>query len=48
MRRSLGDKRRYLTDEIIDEVTREHGTFKPTETCKVFDNDDFGYRRITH
>ncbi len=47
MRRSLGDKRRYLTDETIDEITREHGAFHPTETCKLFDNDDFGYRRIT-
>ena len=47
MRRSLGNKRRYLTDETIDDITREHGGFKPTETCKIFDNDDFGYRRIT-
>jgi type I restriction enzyme M protein len=47
MRRSLGDKRRYLTDETIDDITREHGAFQPTDTCKLFDNDDFGYRRIT-
>jgi type I restriction enzyme M protein len=47
MRRSLGDKRRYLTDEIIDEVTREHGKLRTTETCKLYDNSDFGYRRIT-
>lgn len=47
MRRSLGDKRRYLTEEIIAELTREHGALKPTETCKIFDNEDFGYRRIT-
>ncbi len=47
MRRSLGDKRRFLTDETIDDITREHGAFRPTDTCKIFDNDDFGYRRIT-
>ncbi len=47
MRRSLGDKRRFLTDETISELTREHGAFQPTETCKTFDNADFGYRRIT-
>jgi type I restriction enzyme M protein len=47
MRRSLGDKRRYLTDEIITALTREHGAFKPADTCKLFDNQDFGYRRIT-
>ena len=47
MRRSLGDKRRYLTDEIIAALTREHGALKMTDTCKIFDNEDFGYRRIT-
>lgn len=47
MRRSLGDKRRYLTDATIVELTREHGAFRPTETCKIFDNADFGYRRMT-
>ena len=47
MRRSLGDKRRYLTDEIIEDLTREHGPFSETETCKIFDNAHFGFRRIT-
>jgi type I restriction enzyme M protein len=46
MKRSLGDKRRYLDQEIIDFVTCEHGKFDETETSKVFDNADFGYRRI--
>ena len=47
MRRSLGDKRRYLPDETISTLTCEHGAFQSTETCKIFDNADFGYRRIT-
>lgn len=47
MRRSLGDKRRYLTDEIIDELTKEHGRFVDSDTCKIFDNNDFGFRRVT-
>jgi len=47
MKRSLGDKRRYLNEEAIDTVTREHGAFEPSETSKLFDNIDFGYRRIT-
>ncbi len=47
MRRSLGDKRRYLTEEIIKELTIEHGHFTESETCKVFDNKDFGFRRVT-
>jgi type I restriction enzyme M protein len=81
MKRSLGNKRRYLDQKAIDEVTREHGSSslitqawlkldkdgKPVEwrssppdgeapegqkwvervTSKLFDNSDFGYRRVT-
>ncbi len=47
MKRSLGDKRRYLDQEAIDIVTREHGAFEDSETSRIFDNTDFGYRRIT-
>ncbi|MGY4636161.1 type I restriction-modification system subunit M [Pseudomonas sp. TE24901] len=47
MRRSLGNKRRYLEQTAIDEITREHGANIDTATSKVFDNIDFGYRRIT-
>ncbi len=42
-----GDKRRYLSEDAIDTVTREHGAFGLSETSKLFDNADFGYRRIT-
>jgi len=47
MRRSLGNKRRYLTEDDIEAVTREHGTFEDAPTSKIFDNLDFGYRRVT-
>jgi type I restriction enzyme M protein len=47
MKRSLGDKRRYLDAEIISTLTREHGDFATSATSKIFDNNDFGYRRIT-
>ena len=47
MRRSLGDKRRYMTDEQIAEVTRWYGEFTESETVKIFDNSHFGYQRIT-
>ncbi|HFD87914.1 MAG TPA: SAM-dependent DNA methyltransferase, partial [Gammaproteobacteria bacterium] len=47
MKRSLGDKRRYLDQEAIDTVTREHGVFEDSDTSRIFDNEDFGYRRIT-
>jgi type I restriction enzyme M protein len=47
MKRSLGDKRRYLDQAAIDTVTREHGAMEHSQTSRVFDNRDFGYRRIT-
>ncbi|MFV2091072.1 MAG: class I SAM-dependent DNA methyltransferase, partial [Pseudomonadales bacterium] len=47
MKRSLGDKRRYLNNDAIEMVTREHGAFESSDTSKLFDNADFGYRRIT-
>ena len=47
MKRSLGDKRRYLDQEAIDTVTREHGAITNSDTSRIFDNEDFGYRRIT-
>lgn len=47
MKRSLGDKRRYLDQAALDDVTREHGALENSQTSRVFDNTNFGYRRIT-
>ncbi|RMX10994.1 SAM-dependent DNA methyltransferase [Vandammella animalimorsus] len=47
MKRSLGDKRRYLDQAAIDHITREHGALENSSTSRVFDNRDFGYRRIS-
>lgn len=47
MKRSLGDKRRYLDQAALEDVTREHGAMENSKTSRVFDNTDFGYRRIT-
>lgn len=46
MRRSLGDKRREIY-QYITEIVREYGSFSETETSKIFDNEDFGYTRVT-
>jgi type I restriction enzyme M protein len=46
MRKSLGNKRNELSQENINEVVRLYGEFKDSERSKIFDNDDFGYRRI--
>ena len=47
MKRSLGNKRRYLDEDAISDVTREHGALTQSKTSKIFDNADFGYRRVT-
>lgn len=46
MRRSLGDKRRYLGEDDIASVVREYGECVDDTTSKVFDNADFGYNRV--
>ena len=47
MRRSLGEKRKTMTDEQIAEITRLCSEFQEGDRCKIFRNEDFGYRRIT-
>jgi type I restriction enzyme M protein len=47
MRKSLGNKRHELGAEHIVEITRLYGDFAETKRSKIFDNDDFGYRKIT-
>ncbi|MCI3923553.1 type I restriction-modification system subunit M [Paenibacillus sp. TRM 82003] len=47
MRKSLGNKRNQVADQQISEVTRIYGEFQEGEFCKIFDNEDFGYHRIT-
>ena len=46
MRRSLGDKRREMSEDDIAAVVCEYGTFVESEASKVFDNQDFGYQRV--
>jgi len=47
MRKSLGNKRNYITEEQIREITTIYTRFEEGENCKIFDNDDFGYAKIT-
>ena len=44
---SLGAKRRHITASQIDEIVRLYGHFEDKKRSKVFDNDDFGYTRVT-
>jgi type I restriction enzyme M protein len=47
MRKSLGNKRNEIDAEQIAEITRIYGDFADSEHSKIFDNDDFGFRKIT-
>lgn len=47
MRKSLGSKRQYITEDQISELVRLYGSFEQTTQSKIFPIDAFGYRRIT-
>ena len=47
MKTSLGDKRNEINDEQIDSITEIYKSFTQGKYSKIFDNDDFGYHRIT-
>ena len=52
MRKSLGSKRKELSDDHIAEITRLFGQFAEAEQngkpiSRIFNNADFGYRTIT-
>ncbi len=47
MRKSLGNKRNEMSREHIDEITKIYGDFVENEISKIYDNDFFGYRKVT-
>ncbi|MEA2174644.1 MAG: type restriction enzyme protein [Blastocatellia bacterium] len=47
MRKSLGSKRKELSDDDIARITRLYGDFEEGEHSRIFDNADFGYSTIT-
>jgi len=52
MRKSLGSKRKELSPEHIDEITRLFGEFREVTRdgapiSRIFKNEEFGYRTIT-
>lgn len=47
MRKSLGHKRHYISNEQIQQITDIYLEFKDGELCKVFDNADFGFTKVT-
>ncbi|EFG3630317.1 SAM-dependent DNA methyltransferase [Klebsiella oxytoca] len=47
MRKSLGSKRKELTEGQIDEIVNQYTRYQPSANVKLFKTSDFGYRRIT-
>ncbi|MBA2725154.1 MAG: N-6 DNA methylase, partial [Actinobacteria bacterium] len=47
MRKGLGEKRKELGQDDIAIIAKTYGGFLASDIAKVFDNADFGYRRIT-
>jgi type I restriction enzyme M protein len=46
MRKSEGTKRRYLSDEQIDDVVREYAAFADSTRSLIFNTTDFAYRKV--
>lgn len=47
MRKSLGNKRKEISAEQIEDITRLYTDFTEGEQVKIFPNEAFGYERIT-
>lgn len=47
MRKSLGNKRHEVCDDQRAEIARLYGTMGENDQVRIFDNEDFGFRRIT-
>lgn len=47
MRKSLGQKSYQLNEQNINDIMDIYFAFKESEASKIFDNEDFGYHKIT-
>jgi type I restriction enzyme M protein len=47
MKKSLGSKRKFIDDEQRDELLKLYTDFKPSEFCKIYPNQFFGYTKVT-
>lgn len=47
MKKSLGSKQNEMTKEHIEKITKLFLENVPNKDCKIFDNEDFGYIKIT-
>jgi len=47
MKTSIGKKTKRITESQIEEITNIYKDFKKGKFCKIFDNDEFAYTRVT-
>jgi len=47
LRKNLGDKNCEFTPELHKQIVKLYIDFKENEYCKIFDNDAFGYWKVT-
>jgi type I restriction enzyme M protein len=47
MKKSLGNKRHYISEDQISEIVDIYDNYQEGEYSKIFDNEFFGYRKIT-
>jgi len=47
MPKSLGDKRKRISEDQIAEIVRLYGDFTEGDRVKIFPNESFGFQRIT-
>ncbi|WP_458453471.1 type I restriction-modification system subunit M [Methanobrevibacter sp.] len=47
MRKNLGNKRHSIPEESITNIINPYKEFTESENVKIFDNEDFGYTKIT-
>jgi len=45
--RNLGKKTKYISKDQIEKIYEIYDAFKESEHCKIFDNSDFGYTRVS-
>ncbi len=47
MRKSLGSKRNQISSRDIEKLSKIYGEFEEGEYCKIFDNKEFGFLKVT-
>lgn len=46
MRKSEGTKRRYISEDQINDIVRNYEAFEESDNCKIFNTTDFSYRKV--